>query len=134
MVLVDTNVLVDVWQNDPHWFDWSSEQLRSQARVNELMINPVIYSELSIAFSTFELLEDAVADLQLRFDEIPRLALHLAGKAFSRYRRSDGTKVNVLPDFFIGAHAAIVRVPILTRDRGRYSTYFPTVELITPHQ
>lgn len=134
MMLVDSNVLIDVWQNDPLWFEWSSAQLRSQSLVHELVINPVVYSELSMSFSTYELLEEAVTDLQLHFAEIPRLALHLAGKAFSRYRKSQGAKINVLADFFIGAHAAVAHMPILTRDRRRYATYFPTVQLITPHQ
>lgn len=134
MLLVDTNVLIDVWQNDPLWVDWSAQQLNSQAKVHQLAINPIIYGELSVSFSTYELLEEAVNDLALQWMEIPRPALHLAGKAFSRYRQAGGTKGNVLADFFIGAHAAVARVPILTRDRRRYATYFPSVQLITPHQ
>lgn len=134
MLLVDTNVLIDVWQNDPQWVDWSAQQLNNQAKVHQLAINPIIYGELSVSFSTYELLEEAVSDLALQWMEIPRPALHLAGKAFSRYRQAGGTKANVLADFFIGAHAAVAQVPILTRDRRRYATYFPSVQLITPHQ
>lgn len=132
MLLVDTNVLVDVLEDDPEWADWSIGQLRAQSKIHRLAINPVIYSELSLTFSTVEALDRAIDDLGLAVIEIPRPALFLAGKAFVRYRRQGGKKSNVLADFFIGAHAAVSRYPILTRDTRRYSTYFVDVKLITP--
>jgi len=131
-LLVDTNVLVDVLENDPEWADWSIRQLRAQSQIHELDINPVIYAELSLTFSTVEALDEAIADLGLSFLELPRPALFLAGKAFARYRRQGGAKHNVLADFFIGAHAAVSGARLLTRDARRYQTYFPSVELITP--
>ncbi|MDD5033975.1 MAG: type II toxin-antitoxin system VapC family toxin [Methylococcaceae bacterium] len=132
MLLVDTNVLVDILEDDPQWVDWSLQQLRGQSQVHPLSINPIIYAELSLTFSTAEALDQAVADLRLDVLEMPRPALFLAGKAFIRYRRAGGQKSNVLADFFIGAHAAILGCPILTRDSRRYRSYFPTVPLITP--
>jgi predicted nucleic acid-binding protein len=131
MLLVDTNVLVDVLQDDPQWAEWSIGQLRAQATIHELVINPVIYAELSLSFSTLEALDRAVADMQLTVREIPRPALFLAGKAFLRYRRRGGTKAQVLPDFFIGAHAAVERWRLLTRDASRFRTYFPSLEVIS---
>lgn len=132
MLLVDTNVLVDVLENDPQWADWSIGQLRAQAKVHRLAINPVIYSELSLAFSSFEALDKTVEDLGLALVELPRPALFLAGKAFSRYRRQGGNKNKVLADFLIGAHAAVSRYPLLTRDTRRYSSYFADLTLIAP--
>lgn len=132
MLLVDTNVLVDVLEDDPEWADWSIGQLRAQSKIHRLAINPVIYSELSLTFSTVEALDQVIDDLGLTLVELPRPALFLAGKAFVRYRRQGGTKSNVLGDFFIGAHAAVSKCPILTRDTRRYASYFPTVKLIAP--
>ncbi len=132
MLLVDTNVLIDVLEDDRDWADWSIGQLRAQAQVHELAINPVIHAELSLAFRTLETLEAAVRQMRLMMAEIPRAALFLAGKAFLRYRRGGGRKSNVLPDFFVGAHAAVAQFALLTRDAARYRTYFPNVELITP--
>jgi predicted nucleic acid-binding protein len=131
MLLVDTNVLVDVLQDDPQWAEWSIGQLRAQATIHELVINPVIYAELSLSFSSLEALDRAIADMQLTVREIPRPALFLAGKAFLRYRRRGGTKAQVLPDFFIGAHAAVERWRLLTRDASRFRTYFPSLEVIS---
>jgi hypothetical protein len=133
-MLVDTNVLVDVLQNDPDWADWSVAQLRAQAQIYRLVINPVIYAELSLAFSTVEALDEALAALQIPVIEIPKPALFLAGKAFMQYRRQGGTKSNVLADFFIGAHAAVAGLPVLTREVRRYAGYFPTVPLISPSE
>ncbi|TMH28692.1 MAG: type II toxin-antitoxin system VapC family toxin [Betaproteobacteria bacterium] len=132
MLLVDTNVLVDVLEDDRDWAEWSIGQLRAQSQVHELVINLVIYAELSLAFETVEALDAVVDQMRLTLAEVPRPALFLAGKAFLQYRRSGGRKSNVLPDFFIGAHAAASRCPLLTRDVQRYRTYFPTVELIAP--
>lgn len=132
MLLVDTNVLVDVLEDDPEWADWSIGQLRAQSKIHRLAINPIIYAELSLTFSTVEALDQALDDLGLTMVELPRPALFIAGKAFVRYRRQGGTKDNVLGDFFIGAHAAVSKYPVLTRDARRYASYFPSVHLIAP--
>jgi len=132
MLLVDTNVLVDVLEDDPHWADWSIHQLRTQARVHKLTINPIIYAELSTTFSSVEALEQTLDDLGLLITTIPNAGLFLAGKAFVRYRHLGGVRLNVLGDFFIGAHAAVSGLPILTRDTRRYRSYFPSVRLISP--
>jgi hypothetical protein len=132
MLLVATNVLVDVLQDDPQWAEWSIAQLRAQASIHELAINAVVYAELSLSFATVDALDDVVATMQLVLREIPRPALFLAGKAFLQYRRRGGSKAQVLPDFFIGAHAAVQGWPLLTRDASRFRTYFPSVEVIAP--
>ena len=132
MVLVDTNVLVDVLQNDPQWADWSIGQLRAQAKLHELAINPVIYAEMSMSFSTMEALDAVVTRMELSVREIPRPALFLAAKAFALYRRRGGNKAQVLPDFFIGAHAAVQGWPLLTRDASRFRTYFPSLAVLAP--
>lgn len=132
MLLVDTNILVDVLQNDPQWVDWSIAQLRAQAKLHALAINPVIYAEMSLSFSTLEALDEVVKTMELELREIPRPALFLAAKAYALYRRRGGNKGQVLPDFFIGAHAAVEGWPLLTRDASRFKTYFPTLEVIAP--
>jgi len=132
VLLVDTNVLVDVLEDDPTWADWSVRQLRAQSQVHDLIINPVIYSELSLAFDSVKALDEAIEGMGLTFQELPRPALFLAGRAFVKYRREGGTKSNVLTDFFIGAHAAVLSCGILTRDGRRYRNYFPRVALIVP--
>lgn len=132
MLLVDTNILVDVLQNDPQWADWSIAQLRAQAKLHALAINPVIYAEMSLSFSTLEALDEVVKTMELELREIPRPALFQAAKAYALYRRRGGNKGQVLPDFFIGAHAAVEGWPLLTRDASRFKTYFPTLEVIAP--
>jgi predicted nucleic acid-binding protein len=132
MLLVDTNVLVDVLQNDPQWADWSIAQMRAQSSLHALVINPIIYAEVSLSFSTLEALDDVMGTLALELREIPRPALFLAAKAFAQYRRRGGSKRQVLPDFFIGAHAAVEGWPLLTRDARRFNTYFPTLEVLAP--
>ena len=132
MLLVDTNVLLDVLTDDPVWADWSMRQLRAQSQVGRLCINPVIYSELSLVFDSVNAQEKAIEGMGLSYEELPRPALFLAGRAFIHYRRQGGAKGNVLADFFIGAHAAVMSCGILTRDSRRYRTYFPTVPLLTP--
>ena len=132
MILVDTNVLLDVFEDDAEWAGWSQDRLDSASATDTLAINPVIYSELSIGFARIEELEAVIKEASLAIEDIPREALFLAGKAFLRYRGSRGTKRSVLPDFYIGAHAAVMQWPILTRDVARYRTYFPTVSLIAP--
>lgn len=123
---------MDVLENDPDWADWSVAQLRAQAQIHRLVINPVIYAELSLTFSTVEALDDTLVALQIPVIDMPKPALFLAGKAFVKYRRQGGTKNNVLADFFIGAHAAVAGLPVLTRDVRRYAGYFPTVALVAP--
>ncbi len=132
-MLVDTNVLIDVLENDPDWSDWSIDQLRIQSQIHKLVINPIIYSELSLSFSKVEALNEVLRKMELELLELPREALFLAGKAFLQYRRKGGMKNNVLSDFYIGAHAATSKLPLLTRDTKRYKNYFPTVKLITPN-
>ena len=132
MLLVDTNVLVDVLQDDPQWADWSIGQLRAQSKVRTLCINPVIYAEISLSFSTIETLDEVVAAMALEIQEIPKAALFLAGKAFAQYKRRGGTRTQVLPDFFIGAHAAVNRWPLLTRDASRFRSYFPGMVVLAP--
>ena len=131
-MLVDSNVVVVVLDNDPDWADWSIGQLKVQSKLHRLAINPIIYSELSLTFSTVEALEQVFDGMQLRMIELPKPALFLAGKAFVKYRRSGGAKNNVLGDFFIGAHAAVSGLPVLTRDTRRYKSYFPSVKLVAP--
>ena len=132
MLLVDTNVLVDVLQDDPQWASWSIGQLRAQASIHQLAINPIIYAEMSLSFSSLEGLDSAVSTLALELREIPRPALFLAAKAYAQYRKRGGSKLQVLPDFFIGAHAAVESWPLLTRDASRFRTYFPTLEVVAP--
>jgi len=124
MILVDTNVLLDVLEDDPEWADWSQANLDAATATDTLAINPIIYSELSIAFARIEELEAVIAEASLNMESIPREALFLAGKAFLSYRRARGIRRSVLPDFFVGAHAAVADCPILTRDVARYPTYF----------
>lgn len=132
MVLVDSNVVIDVLEDDPNWFDWSAAQLRAHALMHELAVNPIVYAELALAFTSHEALDAALRDLELRVVEVPRPALFLAGKAFIRYRREGGARPSVLPDFFIGAHAAVTGMTLITRDARRYRNYFPGVKLVSP--
>jgi predicted nucleic acid-binding protein len=132
VILVDTNVLMDVFMADTKWADWSTAQLDEWSRRGPLFINPVIYAELGAGFASVEALDAVISEASLRFEEMPRDALFLAAKAHLLYRQRGGMRHGVLADFFIGAHAAVRRWPILTRDAGRYGGYFPTVELVTP--
>jgi predicted nucleic acid-binding protein len=132
LLLVDTNVILDVVENDPQWAGWSQRQLDAASLKYTLAINPVIYAELSIAYRRIEELEAMMKRAELRLEPIPREALFLAGQVFLKYRQRKGTNSGVLPDFFVGAHAAVAGIPLLTRDVGRYKTYFPKLKLITP--
>jgi len=132
-MLVDTNVLIDVLNNEPQWADWSIHQMRVQSKIHVLSINPIIYAELSCTFKKVEDLDEVLQVMELKFNQIPKAALFLAGKAFQRYRRQGGVKNSILADFFIGAHAAVSRLPVLTRDTQRYQTYFHTVKLVSPN-
>ena len=131
-ILLDTNVLLDVFTDDPVWADWSLRQMEIWALKGALIVNPVIYAETSIGFRRIEDLDRALAQAGIVMAEIPRPALFLAGKAYRAYRARGGRKAGVLPDFFIGAHAAVARLPLLSRDSRRYRTYFPTLEVIAP--
>ena len=132
MLLVDTNVLLDIVTNDRTWARWSQAQLDAAVATDTAVVNAVIYAELSLAFDRIEDLETQLSGTGLRVESIPREALFLAAKVFLQYRRKGGSKGGVLPDFFIGAHAAVLDVPLLTRDTRRYRTYFPSVRLISP--
>lgn len=130
--MVDSNVLLDVLTEDARWFDWSSRRLAEFAEERILLINPIVYAEVSVGFSRIEDLEEALSPAFFRRDPLPYEAGFLAGKAFLKYRRRGGKRERPLPDFFIGAHAAISDLLLLTRDPVRYRTYFPTVELAAP--
>ena len=134
MTLVDTNVLLDVATNDARWARWSLQQLDAAAIRGRVLINAVIYAELSIGYAAIEEVDRVLAEVSIDLTEIPRSALFLAGKVFQRYRARGGTRTGVLPDFFIGAHAAVEKLDLLTRDPKRYRTYFPTVRLIAPYR
>lgn len=131
-VLVDSNVLLDLLTEDARWFEWSAAALAEAAETTRLVINPVIYSEVSIRFSRIEDLDEAAPASAFDREPIPWDAAFLAGKAFAAYRRRGGAKTSPLPDFFIGAHAAVRGYRLLTRDARRYRTYFPTLDLISP--
>jgi predicted nucleic acid-binding protein len=132
VILVDTNVLLDLVTDDPVWAEWSQRQLDTAAVQDELAINDIVYAELSIGYPRIEPLDIMLAAAGLVIAAIPRPALFLAGKAFQRYRAAGGTRTRVLPDFFLGAHAVIAVVPLITRDAARYRTYFPGIALIAP--
>ena len=131
-VVVDSNVLLDVVTDDPTWATWSSAALERTADEAILVINALIYAELSIGFTSIEALEDALPRDLCRREHLPYEAAFLAGKAFLRYRKAGGARRSPLPDFYIGAHAAVAGYRLLTRDGTRYRTYFPTLELIAP--
>jgi predicted nucleic acid-binding protein len=133
LILVDTNVLVDVVSDDPLWAEWSERQLTLAAARDELAINDVVYAELAVRYDTIEALEAMIRDAGLISAAIPRPALFLAGKAFQRYRSAEGVRTGVLPDFFIGAHAVIADITLITRDARRYRAYFPGIALIAPN-
>lgn len=131
-VLVDSNVLLDLLEEDPSWYEWSARNLQQAADRTVLIINPVIYAEISIGFQRIEELEAAVRPEVFERRPLPWEAAFLAGKCFLRYRRQGGTRRSPLPDFFIGAHAAVEGLTLLTRDATRYRTYFPSLPLIAP--
>lgn len=132
MTFVDTNVLLDLATDDDNWVAWSVEQLEAASLRGPLLINDVIYAELAVRYDRIEALEDFLEEAGISVAPMPRAALFLAGKVFVQYRKAGGARTGVLPDFFIGAHAAVEGLPLLTRDVGRYRIYFPTVELIAP--
>jgi predicted nucleic acid-binding protein len=131
-VLVDSSVILDIFTEDPEWFDWSSITLAAVADTSLLAINPIIYAEVSIRFSAIEELDSALPKDRFAREPVPYEAAFLAGKAFAAYRRRGGVRSSPLPDFFIGAHAAIAGHRLLTRDPARFRSYFPKLDLITP--
>lgn len=131
-VLVDSNVILDVVTEDPKWFAWSADALERAAETSPLVINPLVYAEVSIGFDRIEDLDDALPASYLQREPLPWEAGFLAGKVFVKYRRSGGTRPSPLPDFYIGAHAAIREYTLLTRDARRFRTYFPHLQLMTP--
>jgi predicted nucleic acid-binding protein len=131
-VLVDSNVLLDVMTEDDEWFEWSSGILAKQADENVVCINPVIYAEVSIRFARIEELEKAVPANLFERLPVPYEAAFLAGKCFLDYRKRGGKRESTLPDFFIGAHASVSRMTLITRDASRYRTYFPKLHVIAP--
>ena len=132
MILVDSNVLLDIFTQDPVWFDWSSETLAQQAEARILAINPMIFAEISVHFSKIEELDYALPEKDFRRLALPWEAAFLAGRCFLQYKQKGGQRRSPLPDFYIGAHAAISQLTLLTRDEQRYRTYFPKLRLICP--
>ncbi len=131
-ILVDSNVLLDIFTEDKTWFEWSSVKLAEYAEHDLLYINPIIYSEISVGFDRIEDLEKALPSDYIQRDDLPYEAAFLAGKCFLKYRKLGGEKRSPLPDFYIGAHAAVKGWSIITRDKGRYASYFPTLNVIAP--
>ena len=131
-VLVDSNILLDVMSEDASWSSWSGSALAAAAETARLIINPVIYAEISVRFSRIEDLEEAVPRTMFEREHIPYEAAFLAGKVFRAYRRRGGAKRSPLPDFLIGAHAAVAGHRLLTRDPGRYRSYFTKLDLVAP--
>jgi predicted nucleic acid-binding protein len=131
-VLVDTSVLLDVATDDPTWGGWSAAMLERLIDEAALVVNPIIYAELSLAYARIEDLEEALPPKVYRREALPYEAAFLAGRAFFAYRRRGGARSSPLPDFYIGAHAAIAGYRVLTRDVRRIRSYFPTIELIAP--
>jgi len=132
VILVDTNVLIDITTDDPNWFEWSAREFNAAGARDELSINAVVYAELSIGYDSVEELDRTIERVGITLMAIPPAALFLAGRVFQRYRAAGGVRTGILPDFFVGAHAAVARAPLLTRDTRRYRTYFPDLTLIAP--
>jgi predicted nucleic acid-binding protein len=131
-VLVDSNVILDVATNDPKWGEWSAEALARAAEESVLVINPIVFAEVSVGFDRVEDLEDALPPELYRREPLPYEAAFLAGRSFLAYRRRGGHRVTPLPDFYVGAHAAVAGHQLLTRDARRFRTYFPRLVLIAP--
>lgn len=132
MILVDSNVLIDLMKDDPRWADWSLQQLRMAKASDRLAINIVVYAEIAVAYPEPEQLDAFLADAGIGLQAVSPAAAFAASQAFVRYRRARGSRTGVLPDFFIGAQAQVERWTLLTRDAARYRTYFPSVSLISP--
>jgi len=131
-VLVDSNIVLDLFTDDPNWADWSESMLEEYSTVSTLYINSIVYSEISIGFNRIEDLESAIIGAGFQMLDFPKEALFLAGKAFLKYKKKRGARSSPLPDFFIGAQAAVLNIALITRDVSRYRSYFPTLSLISP--
>ena len=131
-IFIDSCVLLDLFTDDPNWAEWSESVLEKYSQTNTLYINSIVYTEISIGFKKIEEVETAITELDIKVLEMPREALFLTGKVFLQYRKNHGTKTSPLPDFFIGAHTAVSKFDLITRDTSKYKTYFPQVKLIHP--
>lgn len=129
---MDTNIIIDILSRDPRWFEWSAKTLRASADKGPLAINPIIYAELAVGLERIENLDAALPEADWARLPLPWAAGFLAGRCFGDYRRRGGRRPSPLPDFYIGAHAAVERLALITRDAARFKTYFPGVELVTP--
>jgi predicted nucleic acid-binding protein len=133
VILIDTNILIDVATRDPSWFAWSRAQLDNLASPEEVFaINDIVYAEMSVRYPDVPTLDRVLEEIDIVVAQIPREALFIAGRSFQRYRAAGGTRTGVLPDFFIGAHAVVNKAPLVTRDAQRFRTYFPEILLISP--
>ncbi len=132
IILIDTCVVTDLSNPQNTWYEWSAATLERLDQNNTFVINPIIYAECSVGFERIEEVEALFSHLGFSSKSLPKEALFLAGKAFLQYKKRKGAKTNVLPDFFIGAHAAVSGYQLISRDKGRFSTYFPSVDLIIP--
>ena len=132
VTLIDSNVLIDLLMGDATWYDWSSSAIKRAANESTLAINAIIYAEVSATFHTIKDLDYALPVAVYRREPLPYDAAFMAGRAYLKYRKSGGTRISPLPDFYIGAHATVAGFRLLTRDARRYRTYFPSVELIAP--
>jgi predicted nucleic acid-binding protein len=133
MIFIDSNILIDIATNDPIWRDWSRRQLdRCALAGDELVINDVVYAEISVRYPSADAVDDVLAVIRVGMAAIPREALFLAARAFQRYRAAGGIRTGALPDFFVGAHALVTRSALITRDPRRFRNYFPGIELIAP--
>jgi predicted nucleic acid-binding protein len=131
-VLVDSNIILDLIQEDPDWFEWSAQKLEHHAERDILVINPIIYAEVAPYFAGIEELEEALPPSDYLREPLPWEAAYLAGRAFLNYKRRGGTRTSPLPDFYIGAHAAVMNMTVLTRDPRRFRNYYPNLKLICP--
>jgi predicted nucleic acid-binding protein len=132
VTLVDSNVILDLFTEDPDWYDWSAAMLAEAARAGPLAINPIIYAEVSVRFDRIEDLDEALPETYYRRLPLPFAAGFLSGQCFAKYRRRGGTRRSPLPDFYIGAHAALADLTLLTRNARRYRSYFPTLRIVAP--
>lgn len=133
-IFIDSCVLLDLFTDNPNWAEWLESILEQYSQTNTLHINSIVYTEISIGFKKIEEVETAITELDIKVLEIPREALFLTGKVFLQYRKNHGTKTSPLPDFFIGAHTAIAKFDLITRDTSKYRTYFPQVKLVHPER
>ncbi len=131
-MIIDSNVLLDIFTEDPGWFEWSSLMLEKYSQTHTFVINPIIYGEISLGFQKIQELEKALPSEYFQREDVPYEAAFLAAKCFQKYRKRGGKKTSTLPDFYIGAHAVISNMNVLTRDKGRYESYFPELEIIQP--